>query len=165
MDILTFPKVPFKNLFSVLPEKIKNKNTFMCSSTVLLQVTWKYRCIVRVIAAYPWQVEDFYSDENRRHRVVLTLEDPTATLEAFLCDKDAVNTRIWSICTEIVFYTFPNLRVNVLAGILLGFSVSGRRDVEEETESVARNKGKLQLGVGFKKSTMDWVLYPLLLYS
>ncbi|KAL1224910.1 Protection of telomeres protein 1a [Cardamine amara subsp. amara] len=60
MDIITFPKV-----------------------------TWKYRCIVRVIAAYPWQIEDFYSDENHRHRVVLTLEDPTATLEAFLCDKDA----------------------------------------------------------------------------
>jgi hypothetical protein len=64
MDIITFPKV-----------------------------TCKYRCIVRVVAAYPWQVEDFCSDENRRHhQVLLTLEDSTATLEAFLCNKDAVNT-------------------------------------------------------------------------
>ncbi|AEC05904.1 Nucleic acid-binding, OB-fold-like protein [Arabidopsis thaliana] len=61
MDIITFPKV-----------------------------TCKYRCIVRVVAAYPWQVEDFCSDENRRHhQVLLTLEDSTATLEAFLCNKDA----------------------------------------------------------------------------
>lgn len=91
MDIITFPKVPlFMNLLSVFPEKIKN--TFMCSPTLLLQVTCKYRCIVRVVAAYPWQVEDFCSDENRRHRVLLALEDPTATLDAFLCDKDAVNT-------------------------------------------------------------------------
>nr|ACJ49155.1 protection of telomeres 1a protein [Arabidopsis lyrata] len=60
MDIITFPKV-----------------------------TCKYRCIVRVVAAYPWQVDDFCSNENRHHRVLLTLEDPTATLEAFLCDKDA----------------------------------------------------------------------------
>ncbi|KAG7578798.1 Nucleic acid-binding OB-fold [Arabidopsis thaliana x Arabidopsis arenosa] len=60
MDIITFPKV-----------------------------TCKYRCIVRVVSAYPWQVDDFCSNENRLHRVLLTLEDPTATLEAFLCDKDA----------------------------------------------------------------------------
>ncbi|ESQ38708.1 hypothetical protein EUTSA_v10028628mg [Eutrema salsugineum] len=60
MDIITFPKV-----------------------------TYKYKCIVRVVAAYPWQVEKFSSDENRSYRVLLTLEDPTATLEAFLCDKDA----------------------------------------------------------------------------
>ncbi|KAG7583476.1 Nucleic acid-binding OB-fold [Arabidopsis suecica] len=59
MDIITFPKV-----------------------------TCKYRCIVRVVTAYPWQVDDFCSNENRL-RVLLTLEDPTATLEAFLCDKDA----------------------------------------------------------------------------
>ncbi|KAG2302341.1 hypothetical protein Bca52824_030992 [Brassica carinata] len=50
MDIITFPKV-----------------------------TYKYRCIVRVVAA-------FSADENRH---LLTLEDPTATLQAFLCDKDA----------------------------------------------------------------------------
>ncbi|XP_010412550.1 PREDICTED: protection of telomeres protein 1a-like [Camelina sativa] len=60
MDIITFPKV-----------------------------TCKYKCIVRVVAAYPWQVEDFCSVENSRHRVLLTLEDPTATLDTFLCDKEA----------------------------------------------------------------------------
>uniref|UniRef100_A0A1J3DK35 Protection of telomeres protein 1a n=1 Tax=Noccaea caerulescens TaxID=107243 RepID=A0A1J3DK35_NOCCA len=60
MDIITFPKV-----------------------------TYKYRCIVRVVDSYPWQVEELSSDENRRCRVLLSLEDPTATLEAFLCDNDA----------------------------------------------------------------------------
>ncbi|XP_023641423.1 protection of telomeres protein 1a isoform X1 [Capsella rubella] len=60
MDIITFPKV-----------------------------TCKYRCIVRVVAVYPWQVEDYCSDKDRRHRVLLTLEDPTATLDAFLCDKES----------------------------------------------------------------------------
>lgn len=51
-----------------------------------IQVTYKYRCIVRVVSAFRSQEED----ENRHYRVLLTLEDPTATLEAFLCDKDAV---------------------------------------------------------------------------
>uniref|UniRef100_M4EFF1 Telomeric single stranded DNA binding POT1/Cdc13 domain-containing protein n=1 Tax=Brassica campestris TaxID=3711 RepID=M4EFF1_BRACM len=50
------------------------------------KVTYKYRCIVRVVSAFRSQEED----ENRHYRVLLTLEDPTATLEAFLCDKDAV---------------------------------------------------------------------------
>lgn len=49
------------------------------------KVTYKYRCIVRVVSAFRSQEED----ENRHYRVLLTLEDPTATLEAFLCDKDA----------------------------------------------------------------------------
>ncbi|XP_018455527.2 protection of telomeres protein 1a isoform X1 [Raphanus sativus] len=56
MDIITFPKV-----------------------------TYKYRCIVRVVFAFPSQVED----ENGHYRVLLTLEDPTAALEAFLCDEEA----------------------------------------------------------------------------
>ncbi|CAH8335544.1 unnamed protein product [Eruca vesicaria subsp. sativa] len=60
MDIITFPKV-----------------------------TYKYRCIVRVVAAFPSHVEEFSSDESGHNRVLLTLEDPTATLEAFLCGQDA----------------------------------------------------------------------------
>ncbi|KFK38126.1 hypothetical protein AALP_AA3G073400 [Arabis alpina] len=60
MDIITFPKV-----------------------------TYKYRCIVRVVAAHPSQVEDLCSNENSGQQVLFTLEDPTATLDAFLCDKDA----------------------------------------------------------------------------
>ncbi|VVA96735.1 unnamed protein product [Arabis nemorensis] len=60
MDIITFPKV-----------------------------TYKYSCIVRFVAAHPSQVEDLCSNENSGHRVLFTLEDPTATLDAFLCDKDA----------------------------------------------------------------------------
>ncbi|KAJ0252583.1 hypothetical protein HA466_0117610 [Hirschfeldia incana] len=54
MDIITFPKV-----------------------------TYKYRCIVRVVSAFRSQVED---ENNRHYRDLLTLEDPTATLEAFLSE-------------------------------------------------------------------------------
>ncbi|CAN8278317.1 unnamed protein product [Cochlearia groenlandica] len=51
MDIITFPKV-----------------------------TYKYRCIVRVVAACTCRGVD---------PDLLTLEDPTATIKAFLCDKDS----------------------------------------------------------------------------
>lgn len=60
------------------------------------QVTYKFRCLVRVIAALPWKVEEFaghrLNAENHAeyfYRVRLTLEDPTARIHAYLYAEDA----------------------------------------------------------------------------
>ncbi|XP_059640036.1 protection of telomeres protein 1b-like isoform X4 [Cornus florida] len=51
------------------------------------EVTAKFRCVVRVIAAFPWQAEDFCSPLGT-YRIRLTLEDPTARIHAFLYAED-----------------------------------------------------------------------------
>lgn len=60
------------------------------------QVTYKFRCLVRVIAALPGKVEEFAGQrlnaENHAeyfYRVRLTLEDPTAQIHAYLYAEDA----------------------------------------------------------------------------
>lgn len=60
------------------------------------QVTYKFRCLVRVIATLPWKVEEFCGQrvnaENHAeyfYRVRLTLEDPTARIHAYLYAEDA----------------------------------------------------------------------------
>ena len=55
-----------------------------------LQVTAKFRCVVRVVAAFPWRAEDFRSPLGT-YRIRLTLEDPTARIHAFLYAEDGVN--------------------------------------------------------------------------
>ncbi|XP_052180746.1 protection of telomeres protein 1b-like isoform X2 [Diospyros lotus] len=51
------------------------------------QATAKFRCVVRVIAAIPWRIEDFRSPHGT-YRIRLTLEDSTARLHAFVYSKD-----------------------------------------------------------------------------
>ncbi|CAO2833317.1 unnamed protein product [Amaranthus hypochondriacus] len=51
------------------------------------QVTAKFKCIVRVVAALPWAIEDFRSPDGT-YRIRLTLEDPTARIHAFLYADD-----------------------------------------------------------------------------
>uniref|UniRef100_A0A7C8ZFP5 POT1A/B-like OB fold domain-containing protein n=1 Tax=Opuntia streptacantha TaxID=393608 RepID=A0A7C8ZFP5_OPUST len=51
------------------------------------QVTAKFKCIARVVAAIPWKVEDFCSLRGT-YRVRITLEDPTARLHAYVYDDD-----------------------------------------------------------------------------
>ncbi|KMT13306.1 hypothetical protein BVRB_4g085640 [Beta vulgaris subsp. vulgaris] len=51
------------------------------------QVTVKFKCIVRVVAALPWAVEDFRSP-NGTYRIRLTLEDPTTRIHAYLYADD-----------------------------------------------------------------------------
>lgn len=69
-----YPRVPFVTLMDVL-----------CHP----EVTAKFKCVVRVVAMFPWEPVDFRSPEGI-YRVRLTLEDPTARLHAFLYDEDAV---------------------------------------------------------------------------
>lgn len=57
-----------------------------------LQVTFKFNCVVRVVAAFPWRVEDFCNPQGI-YRVRLTLEDPTARIYAFLYAEDGVSIR------------------------------------------------------------------------
>lgn len=47
----------------------------------------KFRCVVRVVAVYPWMVKDFCSPSGV-YRIRLTLEDPTARIHAFLYAED-----------------------------------------------------------------------------
>lgn len=67
------------------------KNTpFVTLMNVLTypEVTYKYRCVVRVAAALPWEVSKFRSPSGI-YRIRLTLEDPTARIHAFLYKEDA----------------------------------------------------------------------------
>ncbi|GAB4842735.1 hypothetical protein Ancab_012710 [Ancistrocladus abbreviatus] len=51
------------------------------------QVTAKFKCVVRVVAALPWKAEDFCSP-SRTYRIQLTLEDPTARMHAYVYAED-----------------------------------------------------------------------------
>lgn len=54
-----------------------------------LQVTYKYKCVVRIVAIYPCRAEDFRSP-NGIYRVRVTLEDPTARIHAYIYKEDGV---------------------------------------------------------------------------
>ncbi|EEF31902.1 conserved hypothetical protein [Ricinus communis] len=66
-----YDNVPFVTLMDVLT----------CS-----KVTAKFKCIVRVVAAFPWQAEDF--SHLGTYGIRLTIEDPTARIHAFLFAED-----------------------------------------------------------------------------
>ncbi|KAK4487707.1 hypothetical protein RD792_005630 [Penstemon davidsonii] len=68
------PDVPFVTLMNVLTHP---------------EVTGKFKCVVRVVAIFPWRIDDFRSPSGI-YRVRLTLEDPTARLHAFLYAEDGM---------------------------------------------------------------------------
>ncbi|KAI5330546.1 PREDICTED: protection of [Prunus dulcis] len=53
------------------------------------EVTASFKCVVRVIAAFPWQAKDFCFPAGI-DRIRLTLEDSTARIHAFLYAEDGV---------------------------------------------------------------------------
>ncbi|KAH7297777.1 hypothetical protein KP509_25G012100 [Ceratopteris richardii] len=60
------------------------------------QVTYKFRCLVRVVSIVPPVIEDFCVQKRSStraseyiYRLRLTLEDPTSRIHAYLCDEDA----------------------------------------------------------------------------
>ncbi|XP_010557999.2 PREDICTED: protection of telomeres protein 1b [Tarenaya hassleriana] len=55
------------------------------------KVTAKFRCVVRVVAAYPWNVEKFRDSEGK-YKVLFILEDATARISASLYADEGVNT-------------------------------------------------------------------------
>ena len=54
-----------------------------------LQVTAKFKCVVRVVAMVPWHAKDFCSPSGT-YRMRLTLEDPTARIHSFVYAEDGV---------------------------------------------------------------------------
>ncbi|KAK9266176.1 hypothetical protein L1049_027241 [Liquidambar formosana] len=90
------------------------------------EVTAKFNCVVRVVAAFPWRAEDFRSPLGT-YRIRLTLEDPTARIHAFVCAEDG----------EKFFEGYPS--VDVLTrkrNKLLGVTES---DDGKEIEDAPRN--------------------------
>ncbi|KAK7830784.1 protection of telomeres protein 1a, partial [Quercus suber] len=71
-NITDYDNVPFVTLMDILT----------CS-----KVTTKFKCVARVVAARPWQAEDFLSPLGT-YRIRLTLEDPTARIHALLYGED-----------------------------------------------------------------------------
>lgn len=53
----------------------------------------KYRCVVRVVAAFPCRAEDLLCNSGR-YGLRLTLEDPTARIHAFVYAEDGVSTSL-----------------------------------------------------------------------
>ncbi|XP_054791190.1 protection of telomeres protein 1a-like [Prosopis cineraria] len=77
------------------------------------EVTAKFKCIVRVVAAMPWSAEHFCSDGGV-YRMRLTLEDPTARIHAFVYAEDG----------ETLFDGYPSnailtQKMNSLLGVIL----------------------------------------------
>ncbi|XP_078440040.1 protection of telomeres protein 1a-like isoform X2 [Wolffia australiana] len=64
-------------------------NATLMDSLTYSEVTHKCKCVVRVVAACPWQAKDFISIRGQ-YRVRLTLEDPTARIHAYICNEDGV---------------------------------------------------------------------------
>lgn len=54
------------------------------------EVTAKFKCVIRVVAAFPCEAENFLSPAGI-YRVRLTIEDPTARVHAFLYAEDGEN--------------------------------------------------------------------------
>ncbi|XP_050256593.1 protection of telomeres protein 1b-like isoform X2 [Quercus robur] len=72
ITVVDYDNVPFVTLRDVLSYS---------------KVTAKFKCVARVVAAFPWQAEDFLSPLGT-YRIRLTLEDPTARIHAFLYGED-----------------------------------------------------------------------------
>ncbi|OVA01584.1 Telomeric single stranded DNA binding POT1/Cdc13 [Macleaya cordata] len=99
-----YESVPIKTLMDVLT----------CST-----VTAKFKCVVRVVAMCPWQVENFRCPVGtHQYRLRLTLEDPTARIHAYIYAEDG----------ERFFDGYPSMEVltrkrNRLLGITKGDDV------------------------------------------
>ncbi|XP_026423586.1 protection of telomeres protein 1a isoform X1 [Papaver somniferum] len=75
--------------------EINHENVPNCTLMDVLtykEVTSKFKCVVRVVAMCPGQVEKFWSPEDSdRYMVRFTLEDPTARIHAYIYAEDGEN--------------------------------------------------------------------------
>lgn len=74
----------------------------MLDEFCISQVTAKFKCVARVVAAHPWQAEDFRSPLGT-YRIRLTLEDPTARIHALLYGEDGVRMHLKSFLIDKKF--------------------------------------------------------------
>ncbi|KAI3992266.1 hypothetical protein MKX01_029987 [Papaver californicum] len=54
------------------------------------EVTAKFKCVVRVVGVYSCRAENFRETTSGKYVMRLTLEDPTARIQAYLYDQDGV---------------------------------------------------------------------------
>ncbi|KAI3925498.1 hypothetical protein MKX01_022007 [Papaver californicum] len=54
------------------------------------EVTAKFKCVVRVVGVYSCRAENFRETTSGKYVVRLTLQDPTARIQAYLYDEDGV---------------------------------------------------------------------------
>jgi hypothetical protein len=72
---------------------LQTNTCFLLSKFIhLFKETKIFKCVVRVVAVEPSQVENFYCPIEKKYRMRLTLEDPTSRIYAFVFDKDGVRT-------------------------------------------------------------------------
>ncbi|KAJ4848372.1 hypothetical protein Tsubulata_020439 [Turnera subulata] len=106
-----FDHVPFVTLMDVLTSS---------------KATAKFKCVVRVVAIFPWRVEDFRSHDGT-YRIRLTIEDPTARIHALIYDEDGVK----------FFDGYPSVDIlNRKRNTLLGVAV---KEDGKEIEVAPRN--------------------------
>lgn len=90
------------------------------------QVTAKFKCVVRVVAVFPWQAKDLRSP-NGTYRIRLTLEDPTARIHAYVFAEDG----------EKLFDGHPS--IDVLTRKLQKLLGVAESDDGKEIKNIARN--------------------------
>ncbi|KAJ8540812.1 hypothetical protein K7X08_001628 [Anisodus acutangulus] len=111
VTVTDHPDVPFVSLMRALANP---------------RVVGKFRCVIRVVASIPWNVEEYRSPRGT-YRIRLTLEDPTARIHAYLYAEDA----------EHFFGGYPSLDVLKRKwNLLLGISES---DGDSEMNETSRN--------------------------
>ncbi|XP_059291905.1 protection of telomeres protein 1b-like isoform X2 [Lycium ferocissimum] len=111
VTVTDHPDVPFVSLMRALANP---------------RVVGKFRCVVRVVASFPWSVEEYRSPSGI-YRIRLTLEDPTARIHAYLYAEDA----------EHFFGRYPSFDVlKRKRNLLLGISES---DGDSEMNETSRN--------------------------
>jgi len=78
----------------------------------MLKVTAIFKCVVRVVAATPYQAELLCSPTTGRYNMRLTLEDSTARIHAYVSDEDGVRTKFDLTDFRILLAPITPMHVN-----------------------------------------------------
>ncbi|XP_021773842.1 protection of telomeres protein 1b-like [Chenopodium quinoa] len=88
LDRMPFTSFPWPCRITEVDDKVEDVPLVTLMDIMTYpQVAGKYKCIVRVVAALPWTIEDFRSPDGT-YRIRLTLEDPTGRIHAYLYAED-----------------------------------------------------------------------------
>lgn len=91
MDVLTHSEVPFTSFSSLVSTLLSQIVLLFSQQILLLKVTAKFKCAVRVVAVMPCQAEELCAPDGT-YLMRLTLEDPTARIHAYVAAEDGVRT-------------------------------------------------------------------------
>lgn len=112
LDRMPFTSFPWPYRITEVDDKVEEVPLVTLMDIMTYpQVTAKFKCIVRVVAALPWTIEDFRSPDGT-YRIRLTLEDPTGRIHAYLYAEDG----------EVFFEGYPPMdalirKWNTLLGV------------------------------------------------